>query len=207
MKMAKRYHPDRYFHKLDDKYNDYVKGIFQRINQVYQELLQNISKTEKDAVKPPPGAPRSREALEEEERVSRSENFFEKGLALYRQGDLEGAQNALISAIQVNPKETEYHIQLGLIFMEGADAEPKQLDLAESAFSYAMNLSARDARPYFYLGCVYKVRNDFDRSEQMFCRALERNPKYIEAMREIRLINLRRKKSVKQIFREMIGKQ
>lgn len=206
MKMAKIYHPDRYFHKLDEKCNDYVKEIFQKLNQVYHELLNNISETEKDTVKAPPAASCSKEE-QENERVARSEHFFEKGMTLYRQGDLEGAQRALVSAIQVSPKETEYHIQLGLIFMEGSDAEPNQLDLAESAFSYAMNLSARDARPYFYLGCVYKVRNDFDRSEQMFCRALERNPKYIDAMREIRLINMRKKKSVKQIWQEIIGKE
>jgi len=206
MKMAKTYHPDRYFHKLDDKYNDYIKVIFQRINQVYQELLQNISKTEKETLKAAPSDPCLREPPKDES-ISRAENFFEKGMALSRQGDLEGAQNALISAIQVHPKETEYHIQLGLIFMEGADEQPDRLDLAESAFNYAMNLSSRDARPFFYLGCVYKVRDDTDRSEQMFSRALERDPKYIEAMREIRLIHLRKKKSIKQILQEMIGIQ
>ena len=203
--LAKQFHPDRYFNRLDDKYNDYVKAIFQKINQMYQEISQGTqapgdSKTESSS-----SFQQQTETSPSEERMSQAEYFFEKGMSQYRKGDREGAQNALISAIQINPKESEYHLQLGLIFLDVSEHDPNSMELAKSAFHHAMNLSKRDARPFFYMGYLYKIRNDLERSEQMFQQALERNPKYIEALREMRLLNKKKKKTVKKIFKEMIG--
>jgi cytochrome c-type biogenesis protein CcmH/NrfG len=46
-----------------------------------------------------------------------------------------------------------------------------------------------------FLGRLYKVMGKVDLAERMFTRAVQIQPECVEAMRELRLINLRREKS------------
>ena len=54
---------------------------------------------------------------------------------------------------------------------------------------------ARDREtPYLFLGRLYKVAGRTDAAEKMFNRAVVVQPRCVEALREIRLINMRREK-------------
>ena len=45
---------------------------------------------------------------------------------------------------------------------------------------------------YYYLGSVYKYTNELRKAEKYFEKAIELDPDFIEAKREVRLINTRK---------------
>ena len=47
---------------------------------------------------------------------------------------------------------------------------------------------------YFYLGHIYNYQQDYPRALAQFQRALELRPNYVDAEREIRLLEMRRQK-------------
>jgi tetratricopeptide (TPR) repeat protein len=54
---------------------------------------------------------------------------------------------------------------------------------------------ARDHdKPYLFLGRLYKATGNNRAAEKMFMRAVEIRPESVEAVRELRLINMRRGK-------------
>jgi hypothetical protein len=54
---------------------------------------------------------------------------------------------------------------------------------------------ARDReKPYLYLGRLCKVVGRLDAAERMFTKAVQVRPECVEALRELRLINMRREK-------------
>ena len=59
-------------------------------------------------------------------------------------------------------------------------------------------------KPYLFLGRLYKAANRERIAEKMFTRAVQLDPDCVEALRELRLLNMRREKSrglVRRILR------
>ena len=55
---------------------------------------------------------------------------------------------------------------------------------------------ARDReKPYLFLGRLYKVIGRMRAAEKMFARAVQIQPDCVDALRELRLINMRREKN------------
>jgi tetratricopeptide (TPR) repeat protein len=76
-------------------------------------------------------------------------------------------------------------------------AEDKSAVLEEAKKSLERAIKMNDKMPdnYYYLGSIYKFTNDLKNAERYYRRALELAPDYIEAKREIRLINTRKTES------------
>jgi lipopolysaccharide biosynthesis regulator YciM len=63
---------------------------------------------------------------------------------------------------------------------------------------------ARDReKPFLFLGRLYKVIGKVTRAERMFTRAVQIQPGCVEALRELRLINLRKERS-KGLIKRML---
>ena len=56
-------------------------------------------------------------------------------------------------------------------------------------------LSRDNETTFLFLGRLFKVMGKVKVAEKMFTRAVQIQPECVEAMRELRLINLRREKS------------
>lgn len=55
-----------------------------------------------------------------------------------------------------------------------------------------LKLARDNEKFYLYLGRLYKAIGGADSAEKMFTRAVRMRPDSVEALRELRLINLRR---------------
>jgi tetratricopeptide (TPR) repeat protein len=63
---------------------------------------------------------------------------------------------------------------------------------------------ARDRdKPYLFLGRLYTTIGKLSAAEKMFTRAVQIRPDGLEAMRELRLLNMRREKG-KGIFKRLL---
>jgi cytochrome c-type biogenesis protein CcmH/NrfG len=58
-----------------------------------------------------------------------------------------------------------------------------------------LKLASHREKPYLFLGRLYKVIGRVDLAERMFARAVRIQPECVDALRELRLINMRRQKS------------
>jgi tetratricopeptide (TPR) repeat protein len=58
-----------------------------------------------------------------------------------------------------------------------------------------LKLASHREKPYLFLGRLYKAIGRVEMAERMFTRAVQIQPECLEGLRELRLINMRRKKS------------
>jgi hypothetical protein len=58
-----------------------------------------------------------------------------------------------------------------------------------------LKLASHREKPYLYLGRLHKAVGQAVQAEKMFMRAVQIEPECLEAIRELRLIQMRREKS------------
>ncbi|MGH0033601.1 MAG: response regulator [Myxococcota bacterium] len=120
---------------------------------------------------------------------------FQKGESNLRSRDYEIALRYFGAALSKYPEEGEYHSHYGWCLHL---CHPDDPTIAQEAIEHAKRGAklARDReKPYLFLGRLYKVVGKAGMAEKMFTRAVQIRPDCVEALRELRLINLRREKS------------
>ena len=129
---------------------------------------------------------------------------FQTGEARLRQRDYEGALACFGAALTGYPEEGEYHALYGWCLYL---CHPDNTVMVQEAIEHVkrgVKLAHDREKPYLYLGRLYKVIGRGAAAEKMFTRALEISPECVEALRELRLINLRREKGkglITRLFR------
>ena len=136
----------------------------------------------------------SRAASSRPQRAIAAEREFQKGEARLRSHDWSGALGHFERAVELYPDEGEYLAYCGWSFYltHGHD---------DAVFRKAFDLVKRGAKlapdrekPYLFLGRLCQAAGHLDAAERMFMKAVERRPDSIEALRELRLMQMRRPK-------------
>jgi hypothetical protein len=68
-----------------------------------------------------------------------------------------------------------------------------------------LKLASHREKPYLFLGRLHKAVGHVEQAERMFMRAVSLEPECLEAIRELRLIQMRREKSkglIGRLFRK-----
>ncbi len=191
-KRAARLHPD-HFRRSGDAVARLANEVFAQLNLAYQtltdprrrsEYLLNQRKDERDAVR----ERESQQALE-------AESHFQEGQRLLAQRAYERALEAFGRALQLYPDAGEYHAHYGWALHL---CHPDQPDIASEAIEHVrrgIKLAGQRETSYLFMGRLCKVVGRVQLAEKMFARAVQLEPGCVEALRELRLINLRRQKS------------
>lgn len=190
--LAQRFHPDRYA-GASDTVRQLADEVFQLISQAHEALADKKSRSDY-ALERQMGERRAAER-EQGRRALDAETQFQKGEALLRQRDFEGALIYFGKAVERHSEEGEYHAYYGWCLHL---CHPDNAVIVEEAIEHVQRGTklARDReKPYLFLGRLYKVVGRGAAAEKMFTRAVQIRPDCVEAMRELRLINLRRQKS------------
>ncbi len=151
-----------------------------------------------------------REATEDKERaetkrVLKAEASFQRGEALLRSRDYEGALAHFGAAVQAYSEEGEYHAHYGWALHL---CHPDDVAIAHEAMEHVqrgIKLARDREKPYLYLGRLCKAVGRLDAAERMFTKAVQVRPECVEAMRELRLINMRREKG-KGLIGRLLGR-
>ncbi len=94
--------------------------------------------------------------------------------------------------MELNPDEPVYlGAHVWSIFLSSDEKGSKINDLIEK-LNTSIRLNNSIAGNYYYLGTIYKYINDIKSAEINFKEAISKNPEYIEAKRELRLIQHRK---------------
>lgn len=190
--LAKRTHPDR-FVSASSAVHRMAEEVFGMVSAAYEAIGTPASRlayvrNEQDRRK-------LEEEMAEGQRAVRAELEFQKGEAALRARRADLALEHFQRAADTYPDEGEYHAALGY-----ALHLTRPLDLATLRKAYAhiqkgRKLAPDRAKPYLYLGRLALVEERAEVAEKMFARAVQLDPDCLDALRELRLINMRREKS------------
>ncbi|MDT8419398.1 MAG: response regulator [Desulfuromonadales bacterium] len=190
-RMAKECHPDRFLgFGLSQEMEEKVNEIFQYLTHAYTVL------SDKDA-----SASYLDELLNGPKKtinvsqVIEAETAYQRGRTLLKVRRYEDAAAYLKKAVELGSKEPEYLTQYAWALYK---SDPTHYDVQQQALK--LLVSSREINPrleetYLYLGHVYRALNKSRQSEKSFELAVQINPRCTEALRELRLINLRKEQS------------
>ncbi len=193
-------HPDRFagsseaVSKLAEEAFGLLAAAYEAIRDRDRRLLYLRDLARKD---------RDQAELEEGHRALKAELEFQKGELELRARRYETAANHFQAAMRAYPEEGEYQCWFGFAHWLRAPEAPGRLEEAITAVRAGLKLAPDREKPYLFLGRLYKAADRVKAAEKMFTRAVQLDPDCVEALRELRLIHMRREKS-KGLVRRML---
>jgi CheY-like chemotaxis protein/curved DNA-binding protein CbpA len=191
-KRAANLHPDNY-RKSGGAVAHLASEVFAQLNIAYQTLTDPRRRSE--YVLNQRKGQRDADRQRESEQALEAEVQFQEGLRLLAQRAYERALEVFGRALQLYPAAGEYHAHYGWTLHL---CHPDQPDIASEAIEHVrrgIKLAGQRETSYLFMGRLCKVIGRVELAEKMFARAVQLEPGCVEALRELRLINLRRHKS------------
>lgn len=202
--MAKEYHPDRFLGSgLSSEMSSKINEMFQYMTQAYTVLsdADSCSGYLDELLNGPKKSIDINQVIE-------AETCYQEGVALLKVRRYKAAAKSLQRAIELSPQESEYMTYFSLALFKSA---PEQTKVQNQAMEVL--LASREINPSFdlthlYLGQVYQSLGKERQAEKSFEMAVQANPDCTEALRELRLMNLRREQAPqsKGMFKKFMKK-
>ncbi|NOQ41556.1 MAG: response regulator [Desulfuromusa sp.] len=203
-RLAKEYHPDRFLGSgLSGEMNSKINEMFQYITQAYTILSDTDARSGylDELVNGP------RKSIDINQ-IIEAETAYQKGRALLKVRRFGVAAKSLQRAIELSPAEPEYMTHFAWALFKSS---PEQGNIQNQAMEVL--LASREINPgldltHLYLGHVYQAKQQERQAEKSFEMAVQANPECTEALRELRLMNLRREQEpqTKGLFKKFLKK-
>ena len=190
-RLAERTHPDR-LSGSSEAVRRLAVTVFRHVEQAFETLrdpkrrqlyVLDLRRVDREAA-----------ALEEQNRALEAEKDFQRGEAALEQRAYEDALVLFGRALERSPDEGEYHAHYGWTLHL---CHPDNAQMAEEAIEHirmGLKLASDREKPYLLMGRLCKATGRIEAAEKMFTRAVQVQPECVEALRELRLINMRREK-------------
>ena len=128
--------------------------------------------------------------------IYEAEIIYSEGEMLLRQRNFKEAEKKFIEAIELNPDESAFvGINAWAKYLGAPDKEVVFEDVKKE-LKNAIEMDKNISENYYYLGSIYKFSENLVSAEKFFAMAIEKDPNYIEAKRELRLLKSRKGKNV-----------
>ncbi len=192
---------------------DRVAGASEPVRRLAEELRGRIAEAHETLTDPARRTNyllarrrREREASERAEKRSAldAELQFQYGEAALRQRDYAQALQCFGRAIELNPDGGEYHAHFGWVLHLCHPSDKGKLAEAVGHVRRGLKLARDSEKAYLFMGRLLKAAGRTEASEKMFTRAVQLQPECFEALRELRLLKMRREKAqglVRRLFR------
>jgi CheY-like chemotaxis protein/tetratricopeptide (TPR) repeat protein len=202
--LAKRTHPDRYA-AASQAVRSLAEEAFREITRAYDVLSdpERLELYRRD----PQRDHKDARATEEAQRVLSAEQEFQRGESRLRAYDWAGALAHFERAVELYPDEGEYLAYCGWAYYLTHGHEPDVMRKAVALVKRGIKLAPERDTPYLFLGRLCQATGRLDIAEKMFMEAVERRPDSTEALRELRLLTMRRPKGslVGRLIRRATG--
>ncbi len=190
-KLAKQYHPDRFLGRgLSSDMENKVNEIFGHITQAYTRLSDP---TTRDAYRAElEHGPKSRFDVNQ---VIEAETAFQQGRSLLKVRQYRDAAAKFKISIELSPEEPEYLTSYAWALFKSSPENVGFQNQALEILQASRELNPDLEETHLFLGYVYQTLDKERQAEKSFEMAVKANPGSNEALRELRLINLRRRQS------------
>jgi len=186
--LAKRYHPDRYLsYNLSPDLTEKVNQLFARIGEAYNTLNDANRRNLYQQQLKTGGA----DAGPKIEDILKAETAYQKGRHLLRSNKFADALPQLEIAYRLSPEEPEYLTHYGWALYRAGEGSDHQ-QLGKELLLRSVGLNNRIDTTHLFLGYLNKEEGMIREAEKQFERAIQCNPDCTEALRELRLFNLRK---------------
>ena len=190
--LAKKWHPDRVPPVLIDV-KDQCAKVFARMSEAHQILMDPGKRAAYDASKRPGGGgDDSPEAQAQVQAILEAAMNFQKAEICLKRNDFKLAEELCRRAIAVDPKQADYITMMAWLEAQKPnkqDAASVQAQVAE--LTRAIAISPVCERAFFYRGTLLKRSGQEAAAIKDFKRAMDLNPRNVDAQREVRLFNMR----------------
>jgi len=190
--LAKRTHPDR-FAASSEALRRLAEEVFGQISKAYEAIADPTARVR--YLRSEVDRQQLEQELAEGQRAVKAELEYQKGEAALRARRPELAVAHFQAAVDAYRDEGEYHAALGWALHLTAPANPTTLKTAFAHVQRGRKLAPDRAKPYLFLGRLHLAEGRQEVAEKMLSRAIQLDPDCLDALRELRLINLRREKS------------
>lgn len=204
-KLAKQYHPDRFLGRgLSNDMENKVNEIFGHITQAYTVLSDPTKRAgyREELLNGPTTKVDVNQVIE-------AETAFQQGRSLLKVRRYRDAASKLKISIELSPEEPEYLTSYAWAVFKSS---PENIGCQNQALEIL--LASRELNPgqeetHLFLGYVYQALSKERQSEKSFEMAVQANPNSTEALRELRLINLRRgqPEAARGIFKKFLNRE
>jgi tetratricopeptide (TPR) repeat protein len=204
-RMAKEFHPDKVPTEIALDMKDTLLYIFSNLSEARATLVDSEAREEYEAaIKSGEKIPNEKKESEEDKvrAILQAEDLFQKAQVLLRRNELDQAEKLIEKSKELNPNEGEY-LALWAHIKGRSSTSDEELNEVISALRRATDLNPKSEKVNLYFAQVMKRVGNFKKAESLYRKVLEANQKNIEAARELRLLDLRKKKgSVKDKVKE-----
>jgi curved DNA-binding protein CbpA len=184
--LAKRFHPDRLGPEFDDV-RDQATRLFARMTEAHQVLSDTSRRKEYDElVKSGEGAA---EEQEEVLRVVRAATAFQKAQVLLKRNNLLAAEAEARKALADDPSQADH---IALVAWIDASKPNADLEALLKVLNECVKQEAANLRVLWYRGQLLKRLGHERRALEDFRNIVERDPRHVDAQRELRLHELQR---------------
>jgi len=191
VRAARQFHPDRLTSAGFADLQPLAEKILARINEAAM-VLGNPTRRAEYLASLAPGA----QAQQNLPSLLEAENMFLKGEVFLRKGDYGKAIESFALAVQGNPSEPQYQAYLAWSRFDDPRAR-KEAIVRETLKTLEGVLKERPkfARGFYWVGQLWKFLNESSKAEEAFREAVQVDSSFIEASRELRLIEMRKGKT------------
>jgi curved DNA-binding protein CbpA len=183
--LAKTLHPDRLSPELADV-RDLASRVFARLSEAHQVLGDPRRRQEYDSRMQ---NAENGEDQEQVQRVLRAATAYQKALVLLKRQSLEAAEQEAKLAAETDPEQADY---IGLLAWIQSMKPNADLPLLVVKLDKAVDMEENNLRVRWYRGQLLKRLGKEGRAQHDFRFILERDPKHVDAQREVRLFEMRR---------------
>jgi len=186
-KLAKQFHPDCLNPSL--KKSKIALDLFNTITMAY-EILSDPK--ERKIYERTFRAKEDRNQLEQAEKQAKDERAFNRSVTLINESQYSQAIEILSELNDKHPNQARILSHLSFAeFLREYKSNPKIRSKAEATIYKALEISPKYEQAYVFLGRIAQKMDEIAKAKSFFNKALEINQNNVDAIREIRLINLR----------------
>jgi len=187
--LVKRLHPDHYHQSgFSPELMSKVVDLFQRVSEAYAVLTDPARRKDYLARIQGESVADSNDIAD----ILRAEESYQKGVVLLRRKQYSEAFDQLAWAFQLQPEEPEYLTAYAWAMFKAHPGQSQRCFEARVLLLRSADLNPRQDLTHLYLGYLLKNDGQIKPAERAFEMAIQCNPNNVEALRELRLSNLRR---------------
>lgn len=186
--LVKKWHPDRVPSELSEM-RPYVEAIFGHLTRANETLTDDEQRGKYlAAVQDGGGTPAADRQLAQ---IVQAAMDFRKVEVMMRRREWDEALKLTDEVLALNDEEPDYHATRGwVLFQKSGGADGSRFEV-EREIDRALELNDKHDKAHYYKGMVLKKAGKRAEALEHFRKAAEANPKNIDAVREVRIAEMR----------------
>jgi len=188
--LAKEFHPDRIPNSAGRELRKMAEELFTLLTEAHNVLTDEQKRSE--YINKITQASKA-EAADDVSRLLAAEGKFQAGEEYLKRRLFSKAAESFKEAIDLYPEEAEYFAHYGWALFQSEPESQEVLKKARDAIATAITKNPKLDKAYLFMGYIYKSINRDDLAERQFEKAIQCNPDCTDALRELKLLDLKKR--------------